>query len=580
MVDNPYTGGWISLLTAIREYMRGRIAISFVIIAMASILEGVGLFLLLPIANLIFTGSINIHIDKLLQSAGITETLHQLILFCALFMVLMLVRATILLKRDAMLSELSFGFVDQLRTRLFTAIAAADWPTIKQMQRSHLLDNLTTNIARVSGAMRFLTQALITVTMVAVYIISGFVVNFMVGLVLLVIAAIVAFAAVIWSKRSKAMGTDMTRKNRGVMDETTRFLDGLKTAKACQATDVFVGRFAASIKGARAVSVEFVKEQGRRRRTVEILGAAAAVGLLLLGYAVLRLDPDELLIMGAVVIRLMPGLIALLQGVQTISYALPAFASAEGIRLELEKISTGNSVGAQHDNKNAEFKSFTAPVIFKDVNLSVGTDGGKVTLLQIEKLEIPATGLVHIGGASGAGKSSFAELLAGLNMPSSGTLQTGDLVLSHASRAAWQSRIAMAPQEPFLFAGSVRENLCWPNLQTDDAHIWNILKMAAADELVRGLPGGLDSDLQDGGSRLSGGERQRLCLARVLLRPSSILIIDEATSAVDARLEEHILKNIHNLAKDKLVVCVSHSGYAKSVADSHISIDNGMISAN
>jgi len=145
-------------------------------------------------------------------------------------------------------------------------------------------------------------------------------------------------------------------------------------------------------------------------------------------------------------------------------------------------------------------------------------------------------------------------------------VKCGGLILDEGGQAKWQARVAFAPQEPFLFAASIRENLLWPDLSCSDKRIWDALKTAAADDLVRCVPEGLDLTLLDGGSRLSGGERQRLCLARALLREGSVLIIDEATSAVDRVLEDAIYARLLKVAQHRLVLCISHAPSVAAMA--------------
>ena len=167
------------------------------------------------------------------------------------------------------------------------------------------------------------------------------------------------------------------------------------------------------------------------------------------------------------------------------------------------------------------------------------------------------------------------ELVAGLHLPVSGSVSRGDIALDATNRSAWQAQISFAPQEPFIFDGSVRDNLLWPNLQIDDDQIWEVLAQVEAADIVCGLPKGLDEELLDGGARLSGGERQRLCLARTLLRPASMLILDEATSAMDPELERSVVARLRDNIGERIVLLVSHSLNAVEHADVRIEVSDG-----
>nr|WP_240330698.1 ABC transporter ATP-binding protein [Sphingorhabdus sp. Alg239-R122] len=562
------------MLASIRDYAGPRLVPALIIVTLGSIVEGAGLILLLPIADLAFSGaSSNSPVagiaEQLFASLGLGNTLQQLAFLCIAFLFIILLRAVILLRRDALLSELSQGYVDHFRKEIFAALANAEWTAIKRVQRAHLLDNMTTNIARMSLAVRFISQAGIMLVMVVIYLASGFIVHWGIGLLLAIISGIAAIAGLRWSRRSRRLGEAMTKSNRFIMDEMTRFLDGLKTAKAYQAGDLFARRFNMRIDAARAVSVQFVRQQGRMRRIIEMIGACTAVILLLSGYGLLSLSGAELLVMGAIVIRLMPGLLTLFSGMQSISYALPAFTAAQSIRKKLEDakedIAIQDAGGTNGLNHNGAIK-------LTNIRVSAMSDSADTQLLYVEGITLPAHGLIHVEGPSGAGKSTFAELIAGLQLASAGTITIGDVELSKANRVAWQSQIAFVPQEPFLFAASVRENLCWPNAEVTEREIWVALEAAAAGDLVKGLSDGLDHALQDGGNRLSGGERQRLCLARALLRPSSILIVDEATSAVDSAVEGIIVKNLAKIAQRKPVILISHSAQPAKFSNYSLSI--------
>ena len=130
----------------------------------------------------------------------------------------------------------------------------------------------------------------------------------------------------------------------------------------------------------------------------------------------------------------------------------------------------------------------------------------------------------------------IADLLGGLVSPDRGRVLVDGVVLDGGARQGWRSRVAYVQQEAVLFSGTVRDNLLWAKPGASQAELDRALDRAAAG-FVHDLPGGLDCPLGEGGRALSGGERQRIALARALLREPDLLILDEATNALDAASE-------------------------------------------
>ena len=278
--------------------------------------------------------------------------------------------------------------------------------------------------------------------------------------------------------------------------------------------------------------------------------------------------------MAAIVLRLAPNLAATFGGLQIIAHALPAFEAILSLEAELRPARGPAEAKPSVSDHETPLRATTLRI--NDAGVYVpDNDGGAVRLIHCQDIEIPPGSLVHVSGPSGAGKSTFVELVAGLYLPGSGSVRLGDMQLGVSTHRAWQAEVSFAPQEPFLFDDSVRANLLWPDLQRQDADILAVLEICAAADLVLGLPNGLDHRLLEGGARLSGGERQRLCLARALLRPASILILDEATSAMDPELERQVVARLRETVGNGIILLVSHSRNTAQLADIAIRVENG-----
>jgi ATP-binding cassette subfamily C protein len=166
--------------------------------------------------------------------------------------------------------------------------------------------------------------------------------------------------------------------------------------------------------------------------------------------------------------------------------------------------------------------------------------------------------IVGVTGPSGAGKTTFADLLVGLIRPQSGTISIGGRPLDGAVLAAWRRSLAYVAQDAFLFHDTLRRNLRWAAPAADEAALWRALSLVGADARARRLPEGLDTIVGERGALLSGGERQRFALARAILRAPRLLVLDEATSALDLDSETAVLSRLLELDPAPTIVVIAH----------------------
>jgi HlyD family secretion protein len=175
-------------------------------------------------------------------------------------------------------------------------------------------------------------------------------------------------------------------------------------------------------------------------------------------------------------------------------------------------------------------------------------------------LRIPSGAMVGFIGANGSGKTTLVDLLAGLLVPESGHLAIDGMVVDDVNRRAWQSVIAYVPQQIFLLDTALSENIALGVTvsQIDLTRVRSAATLARLDDCVAALPNGYSEVLGERGSRLSGGQRQRLGIARALYRDASVLIMDEATGALDAAAEQAIVDTLQALRRDRTILLIAH----------------------
>jgi ABC-type multidrug transport system fused ATPase/permease subunit len=218
-----------------------------------------------------------------------------------------------------------------------------------------------------------------------------------------------------------------------------------------------------------------------------------------------------------------------------------------------------------------------AELRFDRVSFAYG-DGPPV--LQDVSFEVPAGRTVALVGPTGSGKSTIASLAARLVDPDSGTVTLSGRPLADLSAAALAGSVALVPQVPFVFDDTVRGNVTLDRDGIDDAEVWQALRLAQADGFVAALPDSLNTAVGERGTSLSGGQRQRLTLARALAGRPGLLILDDATSAVDPRVESAILAALRTAEQASSVLVVAYRRATIALADEVIYLEQGRVVAH
>jgi ATP-binding cassette subfamily B protein len=194
-------------------------------------------------------------------------------------------------------------------------------------------------------------------------------------------------------------------------------------------------------------------------------------------------------------------------------------------------------------------------VRFQDVSFGYKPD---VLALRDVDLHVPAGETVALVGATGAGKSTIAKLLARFYDPTSGTVLVDGHDLRKVSSQSLRSQMGIVPQEAFLFSGTVAENIAFGRPEADAEQIRAAAAAVGAEEFIRELPNGYDTQIGERGGQLSAGQRQLIAFARALIADPRILILDEATSNVDLHTEGRIEEGLRTLLSGRTAVVIAH----------------------
>src|SRR6266581_1550494 len=184
---------------------------------------------------------------------------------------------------------------------------------------------------------------------------------------------------------------------------------------------------------------------------------------------------------------------------------------------------------------------------------------------------------VAVVGASGSGKSTIAQLLPRFYDPQSGVVRIGGHNVADVTRDSLRAAIGLVMEESFLFSETVRANLAYGRPDATDEQIMAAARAAQAHEFIARLPQGYDTVVGEQGLTLSGGQRQRVALARALITDPRVLVLDDATSAIDPRLEAEIHKALREVMRDRTTLIIAHRRSTLNLADRIVVLDSGRV---
>ena len=276
---------------------------------------------------------------------------------------------------------------------------------------------------------------------------------------------------------------------------------------------------------------------------------------------------------GLAVARLMPSANRINNQLNNIAYFEPFFMRvSDNLQVDIN----GENTDISFMEVPKEKLSVTKEIVLEGVSYKYpNTDKW---ILKDANVTIPVGQAVGIVGTTGAGKSTIVDVLLGMLVMQEGKITAdGRDVFDKNNYRKWLKNIGYIPQNIFMLDDSIRKNVAFgiPDDEIDDNRVWEVLKEAQLDDFVRSLPEGLDSSVGERGIRVSGGQRQRLSIARALYEEPEVLIMDEATAALDNDTEKAIMDSINRLHGSKTLIIIAHRLQTIEKCDAVYRIEDG-----
>ena len=221
-----------------------------------------------------------------------------------------------------------------------------------------------------------------------------------------------------------------------------------------------------------------------------------------------------------------------------------------------------------------KLKDVKGDVSFRNITFSYG--GGEIVLKDIN-LDVPSGKVIALVGPSGAGKTSLVKLIPRFYDPDEGQVLIDDIDIKSVTLKSLREQLGIVSQETILFSTTIRENIAYGKLNATMDEIESAAKAANVDEFIKKFPDGYETIVGQRGSKLSGGQAQRISIARAILKNPRILILDEATSSLDARSEELVQKALEELMKGRTTFIIAHRLTTIQNADEIIVLMGGSI---
>ena len=529
-------------------------------LTVGAVAEGVGIVALLPLIDLVIapdesqgtTGALMLHIERVFAFAGVELSIEALLI---VIVGMITTKSVLMIAAMTQVGYTAAHVAMQLRLRVIRALLAARWRYFVDQRAGNVATAVTGEPLRVALAYVSACRVMSGGLLVLIYAVLSVAISWEVSIAALVVgvfgmAALGRLVAV-----SRRAGQEQTKFQRSFMTRLLQGLDGMKPLKAMACEGSLGPLIEADTHGLNRVQRKIVVSQEAMREAHEIIRVIAVAGGLYLFLTIWSQPTNSLLMLVLLFARMLQKVTQMQSNYQAVAANQQAFLFLRSTAEAAEEMREPSASG--------EVPGFASAIALRDVSFSYG----RKNILDRASMVLPAGAFIAVVGASGVGKTTVADLIIGLIRPQRGDIWIDELPMRDIDMTAWRKMIGYVPQETFLFHDTIVANVTLRDTKISRARVESALRRAEAWDFVVALPEGMDAVVGERGARLSGGQRQRIAIARALIRDPALLILDEATTALDPETEAGIAATVRRLAGKVTVLSISHQLAMKQAAD-------------
>ena len=557
----------LRLLAPLLAPYRSTVILVVLLGVVASAAEGIGITLFIPLIQAIEpTTSLG---GLPAPVAGLVDAIprdRRFLILPLLMLTAIVVKNVLVVADHAVVSRLIANVWTRLRARVFDRLMTIGWAEYERADPGKLM-TLANESWRAAQAVQLLLAILVHLCTIVVFVALLVLISWRLTIVLVLGLLLASRLVRGMADRAKQTGHALVAANERLGERMWETISGMRTVRAFGAEDHERAQFAAASGEVRRTFLRLDVVTGLVGPIAETLHAALVIMIVVVALRDHGALP-ALLAFAVLVYRLQPQV----QMLETARASLfGVLGAVRDIRTFIEvpahpahAPTTAQPVPALRDAVSVEHVSFQYPgdgrLIVEDTSFRIAR--GKVTA---------------IVGASGAGKTTLLHMLCGFYTPTSGEICVDGVSLAHLDGDAWRWHIGFVGQDTFLFNRSVRDNIAYGRRDASDVDIETAARQAHAHEFIAEMPAGYDTVVGDRGVRLSGGQRQRIALARAFVRRPEMLILDEATNALDGVSEHLVRRSIEGVRGRCTVVIVAHRLDAILEADWVVVLESGRV---